>query len=140
VDAALRRRFAFVELHPGAEPINGLLRAWLQANGKDGDERAAMLEALNDEIGAEDRDFQIGPAYLMKPDAERDGGLERVWEYSILPLLEEHYYGRLSRDEVRDRFGLASLRARIGGEVAEVGAPEGLEAEGGASEGVGSEA
>ena len=76
----------------------------------------------------------------MKPDADREGGLERVWQYSILPLLEEHYYGRLSRDEVRDRFGLASLRARIVGEVEAVGASEGLEAEGGASEGAGSQA
>ena len=140
VDAALRRRFAFVELHPGTEPVNGLLPAWLAANGKDGDERAALLRALNDEIGEEDRDFQIGPAYLMKPDAERDGGLERVWQYSILPLLEEHYYGRLSRDEVHDRFGLASLRARIGGDVDEAGETEGIEAERSPSEGPGSEA
>ena len=118
VDAALRRRFAFVEMHPGEDPVRGLLPNWLAANGKDADERAALLDALNAEIGVEDRDFQIGPAYLMKPDAEREGGLERVWQYSILPLLEEHYYGRLSRDEVHDRFGLASLRARIVGEVA----------------------
>ena len=51
----------------------------------------------------------------MKPDAEREGGLDRVWEHSILPLLKEHYYGRLSRAQVRDRFGLAAIRGKTGG-------------------------
>jgi 5-methylcytosine-specific restriction protein B len=69
------------------------------------------LAALNAEIGAEDRDYKIGPSYLMTPDVETAGGLDRVWEYSILPLLEEHHYGRLSRG--RERFGLAAIRARI---------------------------
>ena len=45
----------------------------------------------------EDRDFQIGPSYLMRDDADTDEGLERIWVYDILPLLEEHYYGRLDR-------------------------------------------
>ena len=31
-----------------------------------------------------------------------------------LPLLEEHYYGRLTRAEVHERFGLAALRRKIG--------------------------
>lgn len=137
VDAALRRRFAFVEMHPGTEPVRGLLPRWLAANKKPQDERAALLAALNAQIGDEDRDFQIGPAYLMKPDAERDGGLERVWEYSILPLLEEHYYGRHSRDEVRAQFGLATLRAQIRADASgdstagEATADEGLSIAGG---------
>jgi len=70
------------------------------------------LSALNAEIGMEDRDFKIGPSYLMTADAERADGRERIWEHSILPLLEEHYYGRLTRRQVRDRFGLAAIRAR----------------------------
>ncbi len=113
VDAAMRRRLAFVEMHPEQPPVSDLLPRWLAANGKVGDERAALLDALNDEIGTEDRDYKIGPSYLMTPDAEQQGGLERVWEYSILPLLEEHYYGRLSRPQLRERFGLAALRNKI---------------------------
>lgn len=112
VDAAMRRRFAFVEMHPEESPVRDLLTRWLVANGKPGDERAALLDALNDEIGIEDRDYKIGPSYLMTPDAEQEGGLERVWEYSILPLLEEHYYGRLTRQQVRERFGLAAIRRK----------------------------
>lgn len=49
----------------------------------------------------------------MKADAATPGGLERIWKYEILPLLEEHYYGRLARDEVHARFGLDSLRTSL---------------------------
>jgi 5-methylcytosine-specific restriction protein B len=107
VDAAMRRRFAFVELHPDDEPVRGLLRRWLTEAGKDL-ERAELLDALNARI--EDRDFKIGPSYLMKADAERAGGLERVWRYSVLPLLVEHHYGRLSPAQVEAKYGLAVLR------------------------------
>lgn len=112
LDAAMRRRFAFVELHPDEPPVRDLLPRWLAASGKNGDDRAALLAALNAEIGIENRDYQIGPSYLMTPDAEREGGQERIWEHSILPLLEEHYYGRLTRRQVHDRFGLAAIRAK----------------------------
>ncbi|KFU75796.1 5-methylcytosine-specific restriction enzyme B [Amycolatopsis lurida] len=114
VDTALRRRFAFVELHPDDIPVRDLLRRWLAVRGKTGDDRPGLLAALNAEIGDEDRDFKIGPAYLMTPDAERADGLRRIWEFSILPLLEEHYYGRLDRQEVRSRFGLDAIRLRAG--------------------------
>ena len=31
----------------------------------------------------------------MRPEAGTEEGLARVWKHDILPLLEEHYYGRL---------------------------------------------
>lgn len=49
----------------------------------------------------------------MKADAERAGGLERVWRYSILPLLVEHHYGRLLSAQVHSRYGLAALRGDL---------------------------
>lgn len=113
LDAALRRRFAFLELHPDEIPVRDVLANWLQANHKETDERAALLAALNDAIGEEDRDFKIGPSYLMKPHVEASGGIDRVWRHDLLPLLEDHYYGRLTRDQVRARFGLTALRQRI---------------------------
>lgn len=109
IDAAMRRRFAFLELHPDEPPVHDLLSRWAAAHGKD-IERAALLDALNAAIDAEDRDFKIGPSYLMSPELDRDGGLGRVWRHSILPLLEEHYYGRLTRDQVHRRFGLDAVR------------------------------
>lgn len=108
VDAAIRRRFSFVELHPAEEPVRGLIDRWSVANDHEVS-RGALLRLLNDRIGDVDRDFQIGPSYLMGPSARTEAGLARIWEHDILPLLDEHYYGRYSRTEIRDRFGLAAL-------------------------------
>ncbi|KFF57943.1 ATPase AAA, partial [Cryobacterium sp. MLB-32] len=85
VDAALRRRFPFVELHPGVEPVRSVLRLYLAAHHEP-DLRARLLDALNKRIN--ERDLQIGPSYLMKPDASTQAGLEMIWKYEILPLLE----------------------------------------------------
>jgi 5-methylcytosine-specific restriction protein B len=103
----MRRRFAFVELHPADPPTSRVLERWVAATGRT-DERADLLAKLNERIGATDRDFQIGPSYLMKPDA--DHSLDLVWKHSILPLLEEHYYGRMDRRQVHDTFGLDAIR------------------------------
>ncbi|MFG3492273.1 DUF4357 domain-containing protein [Streptomyces sp. NPDC047972] len=104
VDAAMRRRFAFVELSPRAEPTAGLLARWLKREGRD-PEPARLLDALNALIN--DADFAIGPSYLMKPGVYREGGLERTWRTKILPLLEEHHYGEGL--DVAARYGLDSL-------------------------------
>ncbi|MBL1101589.1 AAA family ATPase [Streptomyces coffeae] len=108
VDAAMRRRFAFVELSPRTEPTAGLLTRWLAREGRD-QEPARLLDALNARIG--DADFAIGPSYLMKPGVYRDGGLERTWRTKILPLLEEHHYGEGL--DVTARYGLDSLRGQL---------------------------
>ncbi|CAL9385352.1 DUF4357 domain-containing protein [Streptomyces sp. enrichment culture] len=109
VDAAMRRRFAFVELSPRTEPTSGLLRRWLEREGKD-TEPADLLDALNARIN--DPDFRIGPSYLMKKGTYRDGGLERTWRTKILPLLEEHHYGE--GVDVEKRYGIAALRESLG--------------------------
>ncbi|WNM29937.1 DUF4357 domain-containing protein [Streptomyces sp. Li-HN-5-11] len=105
VDAAMRRRFAFVELSPRTEPTSGLLRRWLSREGHDA-EPADLLDALNSRI--DDADFRIGPSYLMKRGVYREGGLERTWRTKILPLLEEYHYGE--GVDVEKRYGLAALR------------------------------
>ncbi|RIJ60189.1 AAA family ATPase [Clavibacter phaseoli] len=108
VDAAIRRRFSFVELHPAEEPVRGLIDRWSAANDHEVS-RGALLRLLNDRIGELDRDFQIGPSYLMGPSARTESGLAGIWDHDILPLLDEHYYGRYSRTEIRAKFGLAAL-------------------------------
>ncbi|WP_219816086.1 McrB family protein [Arthrobacter sp. B1805] len=110
VDAAIRRRFAFVELHPQEGMISGMLERFLDADGKPR-LRADLLNALNREISLEagNRDLMIGPSYFMKSHAETDQGLEEIWKYELLPLLEEQYYGRLNRDKVREKFGLQAM-------------------------------
>ncbi len=107
VDAAMRRRFAFLPLHPSESPTNGILRKWLNATNHPSDV-AELLEELNSRI--EDSDFKIGPSYFMRPAVHEAGnkGLERVWRTAILPLLEEHHYG--DGTDVRSRYGLDVIR------------------------------
>ncbi|PPH67292.1 restriction endonuclease [Rathayibacter sp. AY1D7] len=110
VDAAIRRRFPFVELHPAVEPVSGVLDAYLKAQESD-DMRARLLNALNESI--DERDLQIGPSYLMKNSARDYIGLERIWKYDILPLLDDHFYGVQTPEQVRAQFGLAALLAKV---------------------------
>ncbi|MGV0741021.1 McrB family protein [Mycolicibacterium sp. XJ870] len=111
VDAAIRRRFAFLPLHPSEQPTNGILRSWLAAKGHTG-EVADLLDELNARIA--DVDFKIGPSYFMRPAVfDSSGkGLERVWRTDILPLLEEHHYGDRTID-VRSRYGLDAIRKAV---------------------------
>jgi 5-methylcytosine-specific restriction protein B len=117
VDAAMRRRFAFLPLHPSESPTNGVLRKWLKVKNHPV-EVADLLEKLNARI--EDPDFKIGPSYFMRPAVYDAGGkgLERVWRTAILPLLEEHHYG--DGIDVRARYGLDAIRKAL---EAENGAP-----------------
>lgn len=108
VDAAMRRRFAFVSLHPADEPVRGLLDRWLDRHGLPND-AAALLAALNARIP--DVNFAVGPSYLMRPGVHTPGGLERVWRTFILPLLDELHYG--DGVDIPDRYGLTALRKAV---------------------------
>lgn len=112
VDAAMRRRFAFVSLHPSEPPVRDVLRRWLAATGRDPGV-ADLLDELNSRI--DDPDFRIGPSYFMRDAVHADGGLERAWRTAILPLLEEHHYG--DGTDVAYRYGLDAIRAQVARKV-----------------------
>lgn len=112
VDAAMRRRFAFVSLHPSEPPVRDVLRRWLAATGRDAGV-ADLLDELNSRI--DDPDFRIGPSYFMRDAVHADGGLERAWRTAILPLLEEHHYG--DGTDVASRYGLDAIRAQVARKV-----------------------
>ena len=108
IDTAMRRRFAFVELDPRIPPVQGLLGRWLAAHDLPMN-AALLLDELNRRI--EDSDVAIGPSYLMDERIyQRDDGLGRVWQYSIMPLLEDLFYGQRDLAEL---YGLPSLRKAI---------------------------
>jgi 5-methylcytosine-specific restriction enzyme B len=116
IDTAMRRRFAFVELDPRIPPVQGLLRRWLDKYHLPPD-AALILDELNSRIGDADADAAIGPSYLMDERIyQRDDGLERVWQYSIMPLLEDLFYGERDLEE---HYGLASLRKAVSASPAE---------------------
>ncbi|MEC3977955.1 McrB family protein [Amycolatopsis sp. H20-H5] len=116
VDAAIRRRFVFTELHPSLPPTSGLLKRWLDRHRESVDDAnfnsdtPELLEALNNEIGQ--RELAIGPSFFMRPAIyEREEGLERAWESSILPVLAEHHYG--SDASALDSYSLEAIRAAV---------------------------
>lgn len=107
LDAALRRRFAFVRLAPDEEPVASVLKQWLERKAFD-PEPHILLDTLNALLleADQDRDMAIGPSYFMK---EPQPDLELVWEYDIQPLLEERFNG--TEIDVRAKFGLEAVRA-----------------------------
>nr|BFE28504.1 hypothetical protein GCM10010200_007550 [Actinomadura rugatobispora] len=108
VDAAMRRRFWFTELHPDVPPTRDVLPEWLKEKGYS-DEPARLLTELNRRI--QDRDFRIGPSYLMRDSVATEQGLERIWQKQIIPLLEEHHYG--DGTDVQGQYGLDALRSAL---------------------------
>jgi 5-methylcytosine-specific restriction protein B len=108
VDSAMRRRFAFISLHPAEEPIRTLLDRWLEYHGLPL-RSARLLAALNERIEA--HDLAIGPSYFMRTAVhlEGDAGLRQVWRTSILPLLEECHVGVMSPAEDARHYGLDYL-------------------------------
>jgi 5-methylcytosine-specific restriction protein B len=88
LDAALRRRFAFIELMPDSNTVAG---------GKVGDlDLALFLAGLNAKIAAtEGREKQIGHSFLLTDNGEPVSSLEEFaqrFRYEILPLLQEYSY------------------------------------------------
>lgn len=108
VDAAMRRRFAFLSLHPEDQRLDEVLRAWL-ADRSLPEDVADLLVELNKRI--QDKDVKIGPSYLMNASVATDAGLDRIWRTSILPLLEEYHVG--DGIDVTRKYGLEALRAAL---------------------------
>jgi len=92
IDIALRRRFTFLKMKPNADLIS---------NEKARD----LFERLNEHIKKSHlgEDYQVGHSYFMGIDSDDD--LEFVWEYKIVPLLEEYFYG--------DEDGLRSILGNV---------------------------
>lgn len=108
VDLALRRRFYFVEFHPKEQPVDGLLRQWLETKNPDMAWAADIVDRANELLA--DREAAIGPSYLMKDSLDEDMA-QLIWEHNVLPYVEEHLYGQTDRLK---KFGFDSLRGRSG--------------------------
>ena len=109
VDLALRRRFYFVEFHPDAEPIRGLLRRWLAKNVARMGWVADVVDRANEHL-SENRHAAIGPSHFMKPSLD-DEAVERIWTHSVIPYVEEYLFGQ---DDRLGAFALDALRTSGG--------------------------
>jgi 5-methylcytosine-specific restriction protein B len=91
LDAALRRRFGFVELMPDADILKGHmvgsipLSPWLKA----------LNRKICEHIPRDARNLQIGHSYLFQDGQPlKDfAGFKRALRDDIFPLLEEYCYG-----------------------------------------------
>jgi 5-methylcytosine-specific restriction protein B len=90
LDAALRRRFGFVEMMPDGSvlkdsAVEGIpLRAWLEA----------INRKIREHVGRDARNLQLGHSYLMHSGGPlKDvASLKRAIRDDIIPLLEEYCY------------------------------------------------
>ena len=104
LDAALRRRFFFVEFSPAVAPIDAVLPKWLKENKPDLQWVADLLARANSLV--DDPAGLIGPSNFMDKKLD-EAWVGQIWEHSILPTLQEFFFGREER--LRD-FSLARLR------------------------------
>lgn len=87
LDAALRRRFSFVEMSP-----KYILKELQEASDKPGIDLNNLLQTINGRIEQLlDRDHCIGHAYFI--DVKDLDDLRRVFDNKIIPLLREYFYG-----------------------------------------------
>jgi 5-methylcytosine-specific restriction protein B len=93
LDAAIRRRFAFVELSPRREPVLGLLRRFMEAEGIELPWLCGVLEAANERLNAHEAGSMIGPSHFLKKDLDARL-VELIWRYDIMPLIEEIFFDR----------------------------------------------
>ena len=107
VDAALRRRFHFAPFFPDRTPVDGLLSRWLEAHKPDLLWVIRLLDAANGKL--RDRHLAIGPSHFMRRDLNEDW-VERIWDYSVLPYIEEQLFGQ---EERLAEFEYVKLRAEI---------------------------
>ena len=112
VDLALRRRFHFVEFHPGEWPVQGLLRRWLDRNAPGMQWVAGVVDRANERLHAGgDSEAAIGPSYFMRPGlTNKHVGL--IWEHNVRPYVEEQLYGQHDR---LAEFDLNTLQREVGG-------------------------
>lgn len=102
VDHALRRRFAFLPLHPNYEVLQ-------QAQSQfafDASRLVAVLTEINREIG--DPNYAIGISFFMRPRLAQE--LEDIWKMEIEPYLEEYFF---DRREVYERFRWLQIGGRV---------------------------
>ncbi|MGW7205181.1 AAA family ATPase [Streptomyces sp. NPDC054837] len=87
LDAAIRRRFAFLEQLPDSAPLQGFYVEQLHL--------ADLLDALNQRVRTHlDREKQIGQAFFLPNGAPVDSvsALAGIVRDEILPLLQEYAY------------------------------------------------
>lgn len=118
MDAALRRRFYFVDFYPDRAPVEGLLDRWLEKHKLDQFKSISrVLDRANDKL--DESDAAIGPSHflLRDPGDLDEERIERIWSHAVLPYLQERLMGQ--PDRLGD-FELELLRKEVEGPTDDV--------------------
>ena len=96
LDYALRRRFAFYEMHPGFD-TDGFRAYCMGLKSGKFDRLIHCVESLNNVIAADESlgdGFCIGHSYFCNLTAEKltDRELSAIVEYELIPLLKEYWF------------------------------------------------
>ena len=113
VDAAMRRRFQFVELTPdieGKNPVSNVLREWTLRNNE-----LEILPDLVDAVNGKLRSalggehLSLGPSYFMKTGID-EKMLRRIWRFQIEPLIADLFFGD---DDRKKQFAFETIWAEL---------------------------
>lgn len=98
MDAALRRRFYFVDYYPDRAPVDGLLDRWLKRHGLDQYSWVADVVRRANAL-LDDGEAAIGPSHflLSDPTALNAERIERIWRHAVIPYLQERLMGEPER-------------------------------------------
>lgn len=107
LDTALRRRFYFVPFQPDELPISQVLDTYLARHHPGMRWVAAVVRRANELLA--DPAAAIGPSHFMRDDLD-ETWVRRAWQHSVIPTLEEHFYGQQHR---LGEFDLDRLRADL---------------------------
>ncbi len=113
LDQALRRRFHFVSLFPGESVVDGMLSRYLEAHHRELLWLADVLAEANERLG--DRNVAIGPSHFMRDDLD-ERIISRIWRHSVLPTIQEHFFGE--DDRLAD-YQLDALREAVTADAAD---------------------
>lgn len=109
LDGALRRRFRFVSFYPEDEELVNVLPAWLKQNAPTLTWLAPVLARANQLLN--DKHLSIGPSHFLQEGLNEDT-VKTIWKYSVLPYLEDQFFGR---EHELDKFKLEKLRSYVAG-------------------------
>lgn len=108
LDSAMRRRFAFFELHPDVPPVAGIVERWAEQHPQDLP-LAKLFAELNSRI--REREDRIGPSHLLRPENLTEGDLAAIWAENLMPLLEERHLG--TSVDVASAFSLRTVLSAV---------------------------
>ena len=114
IDAALRRRFHFVSFYPSDDHLREVLPSWLAEHSPELAWLAPVLDRTNALLA--DPHLAVGPSHFLKSDLTEKAA-RRIWTYSVLPYLQDQFFGR---EYELDKFDLDRLRREVAGGAAVV--------------------